>query len=274
MVLTWEGMGVQDPSLYERVAPLDKNFPVKFALHYGACYLHWHEHMELLYFLSDGDKVFCGDAVYTLRAGDVLVVNPNALHATYAGRFYCMRLSPAFFADIRFEGVLITPHIAKDDVITECFTAIARAKEENRLGSDMRIKAEAYRLLSHLVENYRTESLSDGRMISEKNKASRVGDIVRYMTDHCHERITTATLAEHFHIDEHYLCRLFKSQMGKPPMQYLNEYRVEKACALLENTAYSVTDAALAVGFDDASYFARVFKKQTGVSPRNYRKKE
>ena len=62
--------------------------------------------------------------------------------------------------------------------------------------------------------------------------------------------------------------------MGKPPMQYLNEYRVEKACALLENTAYSVTDAALAVGFDDASYFARVFKKQTGVSPRNYRKKE
>ena len=185
-----------------------------------------------------------------------------------------MRLSPAFFADIRFDGVLITPHIVKDDVITDCFAAIARAKEENNLGSDMRIKAEAYRLLSHLVENYRTESLSDGRMISEKNKASRVGEIVRYMTDHCHERITTATVAEHFHIDEHYLCRLFKSQMGKPLMRYLNEYRVEKACALLENTDYSVTDAALAVGFDDVSYFSRIFKKETGLTPREYKKKK
>ena len=62
--------------------------------------------------------------------------------------------------------------------------------------------------------------------------------------------------------------------MGKPPMHYLNEYRVEKACALLENTTYSVTDAALAVGFDDASYFARVFKKQMGVSPRSYKNRK
>ena len=103
---------MKDPLLYEHVAPLEKNFPVKFALQNGACYLHWHEHMELLLFLSDGASIFCGDATYTLHAGDLIVVNPGELHATYTGSFYCMRLSPAFFADIRFDGVLITPHIA------------------------------------------------------------------------------------------------------------------------------------------------------------------
>ena len=94
---------MKDISLYERVAPLEKNFPVKFSLHTGGCYLHWHEHLELLYYLSDGERVFCGDTTYDVRAGDLIIVNPGELHATYGGTFYCMRLSPAFFADVRFE---------------------------------------------------------------------------------------------------------------------------------------------------------------------------
>lgn len=64
----------------------------------GGCYLHWHEHLELLYYLSEGESVFCGDTMYRVRAGDLVMVNPGELHATYGGRFYCMRLSPAFFA--------------------------------------------------------------------------------------------------------------------------------------------------------------------------------
>jgi AraC-like DNA-binding protein len=59
--------------------------------------------------------------------------------------------------------------------------------------------------------------------------------------------------------------------MGMPPTQYLNGYRVEKAQTLLKNTDRSITDIALAVGFDDASYFARIFKKQTGMTPREYK---
>ena len=59
--------------------------------------------------------------------------------------------------------------------------------------------------------------------------------------------------------------------MGMPPMQYVNSYRIEKAQTLLKNTDRSITDIALAVGFDDASYFARIFKKQTGMTPREYK---
>ena len=262
---------MKDISLYERVAPLEKNFPVKFSLHTGSCYLHWHEHLELLYYLSDGERVFCGDTTYDVRAGDLIVVNPGELHATYGGTFYCMRLSPAFFADVRFEDVLLKPLVSGDARIGACFEALARVKKEDPLGGDMEIKAHAYSLICHLLRCYRTETLSLERSLTEKNKASRVGEIVKYIAHNCHEHITTASLAALFHLDEHYLCRLFKSQMGMPPTQYLNGYRVEKAQTLLKNTDRSITDIALAVGFDDASYFARIFKKHTGVTPREYK---
>ena len=262
---------MKDLSLYERVAPLEKNFPVKFSLHTGSCYLHWHEHLELLYFLSDGERVFCGDTTYRIGKGDLVVVNPGELHATYGGKFYCMRLSPAFFADVHFENVLLTPHVVKDEEIGRLFSALARVKEKEPVGGDMEIKSLSYCLATHLLRNYRTENLSGERSRAEKDKASRVGEIVKYIAYNCHEHITTASLSALFHLDEHYLCRLFKSQMGMPPMQYVNSYRIEKAQALLKNTDRSITDIALAVGFDDASYFARIFKKHTGFTPREYK---
>ena len=262
---------MKDVTLYEKVAPLEKDFSVNFFCNAGGSYLHWHEHLELLFFLTDAERVFCGDTTYRVKAGDLIVVNSGELHATYSGKFYCMRLTPAFFADVHFENVLLSPLVKGDATVGACFAEIARLHEEKPLGGDMEIKAQTYHLMAHLLCLYRTESLSGGQTESEKNKASRVGEMVTYIAHNCHEHITTASLAELFHLDEHYLCRLFKSQTGMPPMQYVNSYRIEKAKALLENTALSITDVALAVGFDDASYFARVFKKQAGVTPRCYK---
>ena len=264
---------MNDILLYEHVAPLEKNFPIKFSIHEGKSYLHWHEHLELLFYLSDGDKVFCGEKTYTASAGDLIVVNPSELHATYSGRFYCMRISPSFFADVRFDGILIEPHIVKDAAVASSIAQIARVKDADDVGSDMEIKGETYRLIAYLLRNYRTQPQQDEKAVSKKNKANRVRELLLYMTHSCHEHITTAALAERFHLDEHYLCRLFKGEMGMPPMQYLNAYRIERAKSLLQNTDRSITDIALAVGFDDPSYFARLFKRISGMTPREYKQK-
>ena len=100
---------MKDVSLYEKVAPLEKDFSVNFFCSAGGSYLHWHEHLELLFFLTDAERVFCGDTTYRVKAGDLIIVNSGELHATYSGKFYCMRLTPAFFADVHFENVLLSP---------------------------------------------------------------------------------------------------------------------------------------------------------------------
>lgn len=61
--------------------------------------------------------------------------------------------------------------------------------------------------------------------------------------------------------------------MGEPPQSYLNRTVIEKAKTLLEDTALSVGEIALKLGFTDPLYFSRLFKKHCGISPKSYREK-
>ena len=69
------------------------------------------------------------------------------------------------------------------------------------------------------------------------------------------------------------LCRIFREYTGQTPIDRLNSTRIDNACKLLAQKGVSVTEAALSVGFDDLSWFSRVFKKHKGVSPKEYRKR-
>ncbi|MCC2727878.1 helix-turn-helix transcriptional regulator, partial [Blautia sp. MSK22_86] len=68
--------------------------------------------------------------------------------------------------------------------------------------------------------------------------------------------------------------KMFRKDIGTSLNDYINSLRVEKAKHLLENTNTKVIDIALEVGFDTLPYFSSVFKKYTGVSPAEFRKKE
>ncbi len=68
-----------------------------------------------------------------------------------------------------------------------------------------------------------------------------------------------------------YLFRLFKKKMGVTPMRYRNLVRIDKAKLLLLDRTLTIEEVAERVGFEDAKYFARVFKKETGASPSAFR---
>jgi signal transduction histidine kinase/AraC-like DNA-binding protein len=69
-----------------------------------------------------------------------------------------------------------------------------------------------------------------------------------------------------------YVSRIFRRSTGMALWDYVNHYRVDRACELLENTDMTVTEVAFAVGFNDPAYFSRVFRAETGKSPLQYRK--
>ena len=114
---------MNDLSLYEKVSPLEKNFPVKFGFNSvkGCCRPHWHEHIELLYYKSDNCKVFCDGKTYVANADELIIVNSSELHFTYGGDFFCMRINPSFFSDVNFNNARFKTHIVKDSIIKECF---------------------------------------------------------------------------------------------------------------------------------------------------------
>jgi YesN/AraC family two-component response regulator len=78
-------------------------------------------------------------------------------------------------------------------------------------------------------------------------------------------------IAEAVGVSEDYLSRVFNRELGLSPWDYLNRYRIQRAKVLLRRTDESVRFIAYQVGFKDQAYFSRVFRKQTGSSPNEFR---
>jgi AraC-like DNA-binding protein len=86
-----------------------------------------------------------------------------------------------------------------------------------------------------------------------------------------HHHISRWRLADEVGVSEDYLTRIFRKETGLSLWEYINRYRVAQAWKLLENTGEPVAEIAKRCGFDDATYFCRVFKKITGTAPRQTR---
>lgn len=95
---------------------------------------------------------------------------------------------------------------------------------------------------------------------------------VQYVRRHYDEKITLEEVAREVYLSPSYFSKIFKEEMGCTFSGYLNRIRVEKSKKLLMEEGNKLVDIAVMVGFDDQSYFTRVFKRITGVSPSRYRK--
>jgi AraC-like DNA-binding protein len=111
-----------------------------------------------------------------------------------------------------------------------------------------------------------------GRQRKRGSQAQRLArQAMAYIHEHYAEQITRESLARHLAVNEDYLTLCFRKEMGMTPIAYLNRYRVNQAKGLLTNSAQSITEIAMAVGFSDSGYFSRVFRQKAGMSPEAYR---
>ena len=94
---------------------------------------------------------------------------------------------------------------------------------------------------------------------------------LEYVADHYREEFTVNMLAESIGLTPNYLCTLFKQTMGVTLVQYITQYRIEVAKELLQTTALPVCDVAASVGFADAAYFCRIFKRSEKLPPTVWR---
>lgn len=94
---------------------------------------------------------------------------------------------------------------------------------------------------------------------------------IRYISKNFPRPLALEEVAGHVHLNPSYFSTLFKQSTGSSFKEYLNMVRIEESKRLLSNTDYSIIDIALATGFEDQSYFSKVFKKYTGLTPKQYR---
>jgi len=101
----------------------------------------------------------------------------------------------------------------------------------------------------------------------------RLNKVYKYAIDNLHEKISLDKAAGIANLSTPAFCRYFKKRTNKSFMQFLNEIRIGEACRFLVNENHSVADICFNCGFNNISYFIRQFKKITGYTPLDYRKK-
>ena len=113
--------------------------------------------------------------------------------------------------------------------------------------------------------------LIHGKIVQDAGRNDLADQAAAYLEVHYTEDISLSELANEFFVAPGYLAKKFKEKLDITVMQYLENCRMKSAERLLVSTDMNVTEIARSIGYNDANYFTRVFKKKYGMSPRDFR---
>lgn len=165
-----------------------------------------------------------------------------------------------FYGSIWTDKAPILPYKGECDP-DSILTLMRELDEAEKLGVPLVIRHGLFcNLLSHL---YRNRDHSERKLL--------IDTMAQLLTKDLHDPPTLADLSEKFHFSENYLIRIFKDTMGVTPHAYVNAARLRKAKLLLTSGSMTADRVAYECGFSDYAHFYRIFRQETGVSPKEYR---
>lgn len=100
--------------------------------------------------------------------------------------------------------------------------------------------------------------------------SKHIAACIDYICEHLHTRITINMLSESLQINASYLSRLFKQEVGVTISEYIQEKKIETAQNMLIYSEFSPAEISSILAFPNQSYFTQIFKKRTGMTPKNY----
>lgn len=238
--------------------------------------MHWHGHTELLYFTDGESDIYVnGNEIHT-KPGDLVVINANELHRGSVikgkGHYVCIMLPPSFFDAAGGEMRYIFKNLIRNDSFIGK-TALEIEKEHRDTKKRFLVLSMSYALVSYLMENHSYTTMSRREYAQHSRKHEIFNSIIDHIERNYTEPLTTKELAKKAHLSETYFCHLFKSCMNETVSVYITGLRVEHAKFLLANSKMSVTEISSASGYNDVNYFSRIFRRTTGMSPGEFRKK-
>lgn len=125
-------------------------------------------------------------------------------------------------------------------------------------------KVDFMNLINALIISIRNSQYS--YKLNLANKA------IEYINKNYHKQISVTELSEILGIDRRKFSELFQEAIGLPPNKYIQQYRLEEAKAQLKYSNLSISEIADKTGYSDSFYFSKTFKKNIGISPKEYRK--
>lgn len=260
---------------------------------------HWQEELELIHFEQGTYHVEINMNVRKIDRECLCFINSGELHCLYSEDNYLEQavvfspsiigfespdaaqtkiIRPLQIHELSFPAFLYPEHPAFHSILTE-FTKIRSAfcKElpfqdqytVTAVVSQLQIKAALLNILAALEEH---ELLTMAKP-DNNHRIEALKTVMTYIRQNYQDKIYISALAKLVNMNEQYFCRFFKKALGKTPIEYINDFRIRKAILLLQDTELPVMEVCLECGFSNLGHFMKEFKKSTGQTPLQLRKK-
>ena len=248
--------------------------------------LHRQDSWELTYIVFGRGKRILGDSETEFAAGSLAFIPPHIPHCwkfddNYTDNdgciaYYTLTFKTEFidrcvsaFPELteRLERVKSVSSVLSFDENTTNILAEMLAKMASEEQSEM--LPFIFRLL--LLLSKREESATIVGRFSENDRTSeRIKKVKEFTQSHYARTITIDMIADYVGMNRSSFCTFFKKATGQTYITYLNKLRVDRACYLLRQGSFNITEVCYMVGFNDVPYFNRCFKNNRGMSPKEY----
>ncbi|WP_294430232.1 AraC family transcriptional regulator [uncultured Treponema sp.] len=269
---------------------------VVFPLQYSMCNtvdshydlpLHWHDEFELIHILSGTYNIFLGDKVIELNKNDLCLIPGDLIHGDAPNKGMALYESVVFDIDfIRLHSYSpdsFFSDVLNGSIILDNFIPASKTELCDigcKFFNIIKLHIDDYDLITagllllffgnmkkdHL---YRKKSILQSR--TKDIRTDQISKVLNLIRKNYGQELTLQQMADSVALSPKYFCRLFKENTGHTPIEYLNWFRVNRACTLLRETSEKLLDIALECGFNDFSYFTKIFRRYKGMPPSKYR---
>lgn len=227
----------------------------------------------VLHFILEGTgTLYLQDQAFPVSAGQAFVIPPK-LVAHYAAS----NDTPWNYIWIHFNGQKTSELLYKAGITSSrpVFIPACRAGEIRQCMQDLlKYNSLEYTCIGNTYRLFQLlcDTTSNTPSVGETDKALRyIREVIRFISNRYQEPIKIQEIADLCGLDRSYLCKIFKHATNYTPQEYLIFFRIKKAKQLLKDPELPIQHIAYSVGYNDPFAFSKVFKKETGVSPSQYR---
>lgn len=273
------------PVAYYDITPIHPHYTMPF---------HWHKEWELIRIRKGNVTLHADDYEFNARAGDILLLRDSMLHGSpppedvlydclvfdlhglfRSSELFKMHLRPIY--QMKFLPDIYYPRETNMDI----YPFVAELMElhlkhqQNPFGTEyleLVTLSNLSQMFLRILQNTHY-SVSPKEVPSSVQRISQIKSVLEYIECNYSEEITLSNLAKVAGLNPRYFCRIFKQIISLSPMDYVIYFRIEQACKLLTTTTLPIIEVALECGFNDCSYFTRVFKQRKHMTPNQYRKR-
>jgi len=259
---------------------------------------HWHEFMELIFVRKGYLRATFKNTSLTVNENELLVIMPGESHSfendgdgLYEN--FVIKMDSVFIRNTVFDSLEVSkvyPYLfnlpggggggtflynaeeLKNSGILEVIKKFVTELQEKETGYTLSIRACLLDITAWLLRRWNNSSLP-AQNTEYYSVYFKMQPVFNLINEQYQKNITTQEAADKINMSVHHFCRLFKKLTGYSFHNYIRKLRIDKAIKQLLTTSDSIKQISYAVGYNNESFFIRVFREDIGMSPEKYRKK-